>query len=153
MDVSTLSSMLASPLSPSFLYTYSLSTSSLGCNTLCIVISFLVVVVTNYYITININSNTDTINYIQLLLSQLIFFINNLFHISLNLFLWWHLNISLLTIFSSWRVELYIMMLIFSSRQRLNLLLKLLGADFFFINLHLICGGRLLSLKIQNYLE
>ena len=42
MDVSTLSSMLASPLPPSFLGTYSLSTSSLGCNALCIVISFLV---------------------------------------------------------------------------------------------------------------
>ena len=42
MDVSTLSSMLASPLPPSFLDTYSLSTSSLGCNALCIVISFLV---------------------------------------------------------------------------------------------------------------
>ena len=41
MDVSTLSSMLASPLPPSFLDTYSLSASSLGCNALCIVISFL----------------------------------------------------------------------------------------------------------------
>ena len=37
-----LSSMLASPLPPSFLETYSLSTSSLGCKALCIVISFLV---------------------------------------------------------------------------------------------------------------
>ena len=37
-----LSSMLASPLPPSFLETYNLSTSSLGCNALCIVISFLV---------------------------------------------------------------------------------------------------------------
>ena len=36
------SSILASPLPPSFLGTYSLSTSSLGCNALCIVISFLV---------------------------------------------------------------------------------------------------------------
>ena len=34
--------MLASPLPPSFLGTYSLSTSSLGCNALCMVISFLV---------------------------------------------------------------------------------------------------------------
>ena len=34
--------MLASPLPPSFLDTYSLSTSSLGCNALCMVISFLV---------------------------------------------------------------------------------------------------------------
>ena len=34
--------MLASPLPPSFLETYSRSTSSLGCNALCIVISFLV---------------------------------------------------------------------------------------------------------------
>ena len=42
MDVSTLSSMLASPLSPSFLGTNSRSTSSLGCNALCMVISFLV---------------------------------------------------------------------------------------------------------------
>ena len=33
--------MLASPLPPPFLETYSLSTSSLGCNALCIVISFL----------------------------------------------------------------------------------------------------------------
>ena len=37
-----LSSMLASPLPPSFLDTYSQSTSSLGCNALCMVISFLV---------------------------------------------------------------------------------------------------------------
>ena len=42
MDVSTLSSTLASPLPHSFLGTYSLSTSSLGCNALCMVISFLV---------------------------------------------------------------------------------------------------------------
>ena len=42
MDASTVSSMLASPLPPSFLDTYSLSTSSLGCNALCMVISFLV---------------------------------------------------------------------------------------------------------------
>ena len=34
--------MLASPPSPSFLDTYSLSTSSLGCSALCMVISFLV---------------------------------------------------------------------------------------------------------------
>ena len=34
--------MLASPLPPSFLDTYNLSTSSLGCNALCMVISFLV---------------------------------------------------------------------------------------------------------------
>ncbi len=33
--------LLASPLPPSFLDTYSLSTSSLGCNALCMVISFL----------------------------------------------------------------------------------------------------------------
>ena len=38
----TVSSMLASPLPPSFLETYSLSTSSLGYNALCMVISFLV---------------------------------------------------------------------------------------------------------------
>ena len=42
IDASTLSSMLASPLPPSFLETYSLSTSSLRCKALCIVISFLV---------------------------------------------------------------------------------------------------------------
>ena len=42
MDASTLSSMLASSLPPSFLGTYSLSTSSLGCNALWMVISFLV---------------------------------------------------------------------------------------------------------------
>ena len=40
MDISMLSSMLASPLPPSFVGTYSLSTSSLGCNALCMVISF-----------------------------------------------------------------------------------------------------------------
>ena len=39
---STLSSMLACPLLPFFFDTYSLSTSSLGCNALCMVISFLV---------------------------------------------------------------------------------------------------------------
>ena len=38
----TQSSMLASPRPPSLLGTYSLSTSSLGCNALCMVISFLV---------------------------------------------------------------------------------------------------------------
>ena len=42
IDVSTLSSMLASPLSPSLLDTYSLSMSSFGWNALCMVISFLV---------------------------------------------------------------------------------------------------------------
>ena len=42
MDVSTLFSVLANPLSPSFLGTYSLSTSSLGCNALCMFVSFLV---------------------------------------------------------------------------------------------------------------
>ena len=40
MDASTVSSMLASPLPHSFLDTYSLSTSSLGCNALCMVISY-----------------------------------------------------------------------------------------------------------------
>ena len=42
MDASTLSSMRASPIPLSFLDTCSLSTSSLRCNTLCMVISFLV---------------------------------------------------------------------------------------------------------------
>ena len=41
-DASTLSSIQASPQPPSFLDTYNLSTSSLGCNALCMVISFLV---------------------------------------------------------------------------------------------------------------
>ena len=43
IDSSTLSSILAIPLPRFFLYTYSLSTSSLGCNALCMVISFLFV--------------------------------------------------------------------------------------------------------------
>ena len=42
IDASTLFSMLVSPLPPPFLGTYGLSTPSLGCNTLCIVLSFLV---------------------------------------------------------------------------------------------------------------
>ena len=42
IDASTLSSMLANPLPPSILDTYSLSTSSLWYNNLCMVISFLV---------------------------------------------------------------------------------------------------------------
>ena len=42
MDVSTPTSMLASSLPLSFLGTYSLLTSSPGCNALCMVISFLV---------------------------------------------------------------------------------------------------------------
>ena len=42
IDASALSSVLASTLPPSFLDTYSLSTSSLGCNALCTVISVLV---------------------------------------------------------------------------------------------------------------
>ena len=42
IDASTLSSMLVSPLSPFFLDTYSLSTSSLECYALYMVISFLV---------------------------------------------------------------------------------------------------------------
>ena len=46
IDASTLSWMLASPLLPSFLDIYSLSTSSLGCRAVCIMISFLV----HYYI-------------------------------------------------------------------------------------------------------
>ena len=42
INTSTLFSMLANPL-PSFLDTYSLSTSSMGCKALCMVISFLVI--------------------------------------------------------------------------------------------------------------
>ena len=42
IDVSTQSSTLASPLPPSFLGTYSLTTSSLRCKTLCIITCFLV---------------------------------------------------------------------------------------------------------------
>ena len=42
IDASTLSSMLVSPLPPHFLDTYSLSTSSMGCKALGIVIIFLV---------------------------------------------------------------------------------------------------------------
>ena len=42
IDVSTLSSMLTSHLPPSFLDTYSLQTSFLGCNALYLVIGFLV---------------------------------------------------------------------------------------------------------------
>ena len=42
IDASTLSLMLVSPLPSSFLDAYSLSTSSLGCKALCIVISLLV---------------------------------------------------------------------------------------------------------------
>ena len=42
IDVPTLFSMLANALPPFFLDTYNLSTSSLGCNALCMVISFLV---------------------------------------------------------------------------------------------------------------
>ena len=42
MDASTVSSMQASPPPPAFQDIYSLSTSSLGCNALCMVISFLV---------------------------------------------------------------------------------------------------------------
>ena len=42
MDASTVSSTPVSPPPPSFLDTYSLSMSSLGCDALCMVISFLV---------------------------------------------------------------------------------------------------------------
>ena len=42
INASTLSSMLPNHLPRSFLHTYSLSTSSLGCSALCMVISFLV---------------------------------------------------------------------------------------------------------------
>ena len=42
IDASTLSSMLASPLPLSYIETYSMSTSSLGCNALRIDISFLI---------------------------------------------------------------------------------------------------------------
>ena len=45
------------------------------------------------------------------------------------------------------------MMLIFSSRQKLHLLLKHPGVEDFSINLHLICRVRLLSLKLQNHLD
>ena len=44
-------------------------------------------------------------------------------------------------------------MFIFSSRERLHLLWKLLGLEDFLINLHLICGVRPLSLKFQNHLN
>ena len=42
IDGSTPSSMLASPLPPFLLDTFNMSTSSQGCNALCIIISFLV---------------------------------------------------------------------------------------------------------------
>ena len=51
-------------------------------------------------------------------------------------------------LFNSWLEDLYLMMLIFSYRQRLHLLLKLPGVDFL-INLLLIYGVRSLSLKLQ----
>ena len=43
IDASMLSSMLASPLSTSFLDNNSQSTSSLGCNALCMLVSFFVI--------------------------------------------------------------------------------------------------------------
>ena len=58
-----------------------------------------------YYITNNFNSNA--INYILPLLLLAIF------HMSLNLFLLRHLNISSLLLFNGWQVNLYPMMLIF----------------------------------------
>ena len=39
------SSIVANPLPPSFLDTYDLSTSSLGCNTLCIVIITIIIII------------------------------------------------------------------------------------------------------------
>ena len=41
IDASTMSSLLVSPLPPSFHDTYSLSTSSLGCNAICKITNFL----------------------------------------------------------------------------------------------------------------
>ena len=49
IDASMLSSILASLLPPSFLYTYNLSTSFLGCNALCIIISFLVLLSISFF--------------------------------------------------------------------------------------------------------
>ena len=43
INASTLASIMVSLLPPSFLDTYSLSTSSLGCNAVCMVISFLMI--------------------------------------------------------------------------------------------------------------
>ena len=58
-----------------------------------------------------------------------------------------------LCLFNSWLVNLYLMRLTFSSRQSLNLLLKLPSVNDFIINLSLICGVRLLSLKLPNHLD
>ena len=72
---------------------------------------------------------------------------------SVSLFSWWYLNIRSLCLFNSWLVNLYLMRLIFSSKQKLHLLLKLSGNEDFLINLHLICGVRPLSFKLQNHLN
>ena len=60
---------------------------------------------------------------------------------------------SSLHLFNSWVVNLYPMMLIFSSRQRVHLLLKLSGIGNFLINLHLIRGVRPQFLKLQKLLN
>ena len=69
---------------------------------------------------------------------------------SLNLFLWQHLKISSLHLSNSWLVNWHQMMLIFLSRQRLHLLLKLLGVEDFSINLQSICRVKPLFLQLQN---
>ena len=45
------------------------------------------------------------------------------------------------------------MILIFPSRQRLHVLLKLPGVEDFSLNFHLICGVRPHYLKLQNHLD
>ena len=60
------------------------------------------------------------------------FSIHKTYHISLNLFLCLHLKISSFRLFNSWLVTLYLIILIFSSRQSLNQLLKLSGIEVVF---------------------
>ena len=74
-----------------------------------------------YYITNNVNINTVSINFILLMLTLSIFLLLIFFPMSLNLFLWQHLDICSLRLFNCWLLNLYVMMLIFSSGQRLHL--------------------------------
>ena len=65
-----------------------------------IIIIIIIIIVIIITITNNTNSNTNTINFILLFFYQ--FFIINLFHMSLNLFLWRHFKISSLPLFNIW---------------------------------------------------
>ena len=87
------------------------------------------------------------------MLSLYIYIYMQFIHIRWYLFSWRHLNINSSLSFSYLLVFLYFVILFFSSRQKLHLLLKLLRVVDLLIKFRLTFGVRPLYFNFQNHLE